>query len=234
MRKTFAFYWDCIKDASRGHSPFANDWQWVYGSPTWQCLVGSPIFASAWVYLNAYWGDGRMKAVAEPFIAALAAYIFTWIAAFFIKLSKVPASKYFGEKERADSLNLALQTAQADAESEKHARELAHTKAIEAQTAAHVEQNALLREQIAESRKDREQRERENSPLNRAIADQQKRQIEAALDPELKKQAWINALQREYIASHDNVSPAIEAGTDPPPADWMNRRLAELNKPWRV
>jgi hypothetical protein len=39
---------------------------------------------------------------------------------------------------------------------------------------------------------------------------------------------------REYIASHDEISPALLAGTELPPAEWMNRRLEELGKPWRV
>ena len=45
-----------------------------------------------------------MSTIVEVFIAAFAAYVFTWIAAFFIKLSKVPAAKYFVEKGRADDL----------------------------------------------------------------------------------------------------------------------------------
>jgi hypothetical protein len=86
MRKTYSFYWDCIKESSRGHSPFANDWQWVFGSPIWQVLAGIPAFAAALAPLKTYLGGGTMSTIAEVFIAAFVAYVFTWIVAFFVKL----------------------------------------------------------------------------------------------------------------------------------------------------
>jgi hypothetical protein len=105
MRNTsISFYWTCIKESCQGHTPFANDWQWVFGSPIWQAFTALPAFAAALASLNAYLGGGTLSTIVQVFIAAFAAYVFTWIVAFFIKLSKAPASKYFAEKERADGL----------------------------------------------------------------------------------------------------------------------------------
>ncbi len=42
------------------------------------------------------------------------------------------------------------------------------------------------------------------------------------------------ALRGEYILSHDNISPGLLAGTEYPPADWMNKRLHELGEKWTV
>jgi hypothetical protein len=42
------------------------------------------------------------------------------------------------------------------------------------------------------------------------------------------------ALRSEYILSHENVSEGLLAGTELPPADWMNKRLHELGEKWTV
>lgn len=44
----------------------------------------------------------------------------------------------------------------------------------------------------------------------------------------------LNALRNEYILSHDNISSAMLAGLEMPPADWLNKRLAQLGESWRV
>jgi hypothetical protein len=49
-----------------------------------------------------------------------------------------------------------------------------------------------------------------------------------------RRQNIEKALRGEYILSHDNVSPEVLAGTQFPPADWMNRRLRELGESWTV
>jgi len=41
-------------------------------------------------------------------------------------------------------------------------------------------------------------------------------------------------LRNEYIASHDNISPRLMAGTEWPPLDWMKKRLVELGESWSV
>jgi hypothetical protein len=47
-----------------------------------------------------------------------------------------------------------------------------------------------------------------------------------------RRQNIEKALRGEYILSHDNISPEVLAGTEFPPADWMNRRLRELGENW--
>lgn len=37
------------------------------------------------------------------------------------------------------------------------------------------------------------------------------------------------ALQQEYVLSHDGISPAVLAGTQPPPEEWMRARIEQLN-----
>ncbi len=41
-------------------------------------------------------------------------------------------------------------------------------------------------------------------------------------------------LRGEYILSHENISAGLLAGTELPPAEWMNKRLAELGEKWTV
>jgi type II secretory pathway pseudopilin PulG len=38
------------------------------------------------------------------------------------------------------------------------------------------------------------------------------------------------ALRQEYILSHDGLSPGIIAGTEPIPAEWLDARLAQLDR----
>jgi hypothetical protein len=47
-----------------------------------------------------------------------------------------------------------------------------------------------------------------------------------------RKQGVEKALRNEYILSHEKVSPGLLAGTEFPPADWMNKRLHELGERW--
>ncbi|MGA8013261.1 MAG: hypothetical protein WB949_12605 [Candidatus Acidiferrales bacterium] len=41
-------------------------------------------------------------------------------------------------------------------------------------------------------------------------------------------------LRNEYILSNDNLSPALIAGTDQLPAEWLNTRLKQLGEKWTV
>jgi hypothetical protein len=42
----------------------------------------------------------------------------------------------------------------------------------------------------------------------------------------------LNALTREYILSHNGISPKMMAGIEKPPRDWINKRLKEMNENW--
>jgi hypothetical protein len=53
--------------------------------------------------------------------------------------------------------------------------------------------------------------------------------------PESNRKAHILSLLRnEFILSHDNISAGLMAGTESPPAEWLNKRLGELNEHWKV
>jgi hypothetical protein len=49
-----------------------------------------------------------------------------------------------------------------------------------------------------------------------------------------RRKSVLTALRNEYILTHDNLSPALIAGTDQPPADWINSRLKQLGEKWTV
>ena len=52
---------------------------------------------------------------------------------------------------------------------------------------------------------------------------------------ELKRRRDIlERLSREYILSHDGISPGVIAGTEQPPDTWINQRLKELREGWTV
>jgi hypothetical protein len=42
------------------------------------------------------------------------------------------------------------------------------------------------------------------------------------------------ALLNKYILTHDNVSAGLLSGIESPPAEWMNKQLAELGEKWKV
>ncbi|MGA2182842.1 MAG: hypothetical protein ABSH47_07415 [Bryobacteraceae bacterium] len=41
-------------------------------------------------------------------------------------------------------------------------------------------------------------------------------------------------LYNEYVLSHNNLSPSLLAGTEQPPAQWINERLKQLGESWAV
>lgn len=47
-----------------------------------------------------------------------------------------------------------------------------------------------------------------------------------------RRRSILALLRNEYILSHDNLSPALVAGTEQPPADWVNLRLKQLREKW--
>jgi hypothetical protein len=58
---------------------------------------------------------------------------------------------------------------------------------------------------------------------------------EVAGKPELGHRSDLLArLRQEFILSHDNISPAMAAGLENPPTDWINQRLEQLGETWRV
>jgi len=58
----------------------------------------------------------------------------------------------------------------------------------------------------------------------------------AAQDAQLKarRAAYLQRLTNEYVASHDGITPAMMAGNELPPKDWLDQRLKELGQDWQV
>jgi hypothetical protein len=98
MREFGRFWWRCACIAARGGTTFANDWQW---------FIGVPVFSAIATYLNAIRDGGPLitgNAIADSFVAALAAFVITWVAFFLARLVMAPGILYRTEKERADKL----------------------------------------------------------------------------------------------------------------------------------
>lgn len=53
-------------------------------------------------------------------------------------------------------------------------------------------------------------------------------------DDEAQRRVVLGQLTREYILTHDGISPQPLAGLELPPKDWLNKRLEELELSWRV
>jgi len=49
-----------------------------------------------------------------------------------------------------------------------------------------------------------------------------------------RRRDLLERLRREYILSHDGISPGLIAGTELPPDSWINQRLKELTERWTV
>lgn len=83
-----SFWWLCTKRAATGASSFANDWQWVFGTPALAVII--------WA-VNRWLGEGAVtlsQDVTGGFIAAAAAFMLTWLVRFFIGLATAPAELY--------------------------------------------------------------------------------------------------------------------------------------------
>ncbi len=96
MRRFFSFWWLCVRTAFRGNSAFANDWQWLFGIP---------LVSGLYVFYIARVGGHDLTTgypIADAFLAALAAFIATWLIAFAIRLANAPVSLYYEEKRKAD------------------------------------------------------------------------------------------------------------------------------------
>jgi hypothetical protein len=57
-------------------------------------------------------------------------------------------------------------------------------------------------------------------------------------DPQTKefvrRQAVLTLLRNEYVLTHKDIDAGLLAGTEQPPADWINQRLKDLGEKWSV
>ena len=49
-----------------------------------------------------------------------------------------------------------------------------------------------------------------------------------------RRKMLLSKLHQEYILSHDGISPAMMAGLELPPKEWINTRLKELGETWII
>jgi hypothetical protein len=116
--------------------------------------------------------------------------------------------------------------------------QLSETDLKKAQIEAIREQTAAQKAHTAELIRQFDEQARENNPITKAFRAVQEKQArtQLGLEPESEeyhRRTWMEVLRREYINSHDNVSPAIAAGTEPPPTEWLNKRILELNEAFK-
>ncbi|MGA3352658.1 MAG: hypothetical protein ABSD85_05650 [Acidimicrobiales bacterium] len=58
------------------------------------------------------------------------------------------------------------------------------------------------------------------------------RQIDAMNAEVARQQRIINALYREYLATHADVDPSMQVGTADLPKEWVENRLTEMGEQW--
>jgi hypothetical protein len=98
MRRFLCFWWLCTKRAFKGSAAFANSWQWLIGIPAITGLAG--YFAA----LQEKLGLSSGHPIADGVLAALGAFIVTWLVGFLARLLNAPAALLEQERQRADSL----------------------------------------------------------------------------------------------------------------------------------
>lgn len=92
--RSWSFWKECAKRANKGTSAFANDWQWVYGTPL-ASAIGVYIASNK----GATWVTTGYP-IADAFLAALAAFIITWAVAFLHRLYKTAPEMFREQRER--------------------------------------------------------------------------------------------------------------------------------------
>src|SRR5262245_7115153 len=101
MRQFFALSWMCIRQAFRGNSAFAHDWQWAFGNPL-TALLGPGLLA--FVVGVAAWTTG--SGVLDAFLVAATTFVTTWLVAFVVRLisltSGVNQEEQAGQPENVD------------------------------------------------------------------------------------------------------------------------------------
>jgi hypothetical protein len=99
MRRFFAFWWFCIRQAFWGNSFFESEWHWAFGNAMSALLVPGVLAA---VSGTAAWITG--SSILDISLTALVAFVIAWIAGFLIRLISLPPEYYYRQTERADRL----------------------------------------------------------------------------------------------------------------------------------
>jgi hypothetical protein len=96
MRQFLALRWMRIRQAFRGNSAFAHDWQWAFGNPL-TSLLGPGVLA--FVVGMAAWTTG--SGVLDAFLVAATTFVTTWLVAFVVRLFSLTSEVYHFEEEQA-------------------------------------------------------------------------------------------------------------------------------------
>src|SRR5262249_44999387 len=96
MRQFFVLPSMRIRQAFRGNSAFARDWQWAFGNPL-TALLGPGILA--FVVGVAAWTSG--SGVLDAFLAAARTFVTTWLVAFVVRLISLTSEVNHFEEEQA-------------------------------------------------------------------------------------------------------------------------------------
>jgi hypothetical protein len=102
MRKAVSYWIKVGGRARKGASEFANDWQWVYGTPA--------LAAVLWL-LGKSFGGADMTLPQDAFgafLAALFAFALTWTVKFAIELVTIPAKMDQEWRDRLERKNSAI------------------------------------------------------------------------------------------------------------------------------
>jgi len=97
MGRSGDFWKECIKRAKVGTAAFANDWQWFSGVPLASAVAA--LYASK-VGVELTTGQPILDVV----LAAAAAFLITWVLAFFINIWREAPQLYFEQKALANDL----------------------------------------------------------------------------------------------------------------------------------
>jgi hypothetical protein len=96
------FWGKAAREALRGTSGFANDWQWIFGNPTVAAIAS--VVATARGLQKVTTGSDAL----DGFIAALLAFLITWAVAYVVRIILVAGGLYIKEHERANNAADAL------------------------------------------------------------------------------------------------------------------------------
>src|SRR5262245_54701054 len=97
MRQFFALWWMHVRQAVRGNSASAQDWQWAFGNPL-TALLGPGVFG--FVVGMAAWTTGT--GVLDALLVAATTFITTWLVAFVVRLISLVCEISDVEKEWAN------------------------------------------------------------------------------------------------------------------------------------
>jgi hypothetical protein len=101
MRDFLRFWWRCAQISARGSAPFANDWQWIFGSPTVTAIAPSIIAGIATIPSIGWFDVNVEHPILGPFLVAFGAFATTWFVAFFARVVFAPVRL---DKEKTEKI----------------------------------------------------------------------------------------------------------------------------------